>query len=215
MLSKFLADVSSPWRKSRAWPRFAPRAIVRSPLARSSIFRVGGRPIERSTTAATSALDRHCADVRGGRDVFLSRCHRKISAAVHGPFAGRLGPLLRRLPVGTYFSQSDHPTENDDDNASVLASRSIGIAARSTALSFFALRWLFNLMKHLRSCSRRRFWLPCSAVHCSANGSAGDGGRQSASASFGVFCWWCAPALAGFIRRRCSHSAAPSVTRFT
>ena len=80
--------------------------------------------------------------MRGGRDVFLSRRHRKISAAVHGPFAGRLGPLLRRLPVGTYFSQSDHPTENDDDNATVLAGRSIGAAARIHRTELFALRYL-------------------------------------------------------------------------
>src|SRR5262245_56237046 len=105
--------------KSPAWLRSAHRAIARSPPARCSIFPVGGRPIERSTTAATSAPDRHRTGVRGGRDFLVSRCHWKISAPVHGPLAGRLGPLLRRLFAGTYFSQPDHPAENDDDNAAV------------------------------------------------------------------------------------------------
>src|SRR5262245_26763462 len=103
--------------KSPAWLRSAHRAIARLPPARGLIFPVGGRPIDGSTTAATSTPHRHRTDVRGGRDFLVSRCHRKISASVHGPLAGCLGALLRRLFAGAYFSQSDHPAENDDDNA--------------------------------------------------------------------------------------------------
>src|SRR5215471_9833650 len=103
--------------KSPAWLRSARQAIARSPPARCSIFPVGGRPIERSTTAAPSTPHRHRTDVRGGRDFLVSRCHRKISASVYGPLAGCLGPLLRRLFAGAYFSQSNHPAENDEDNA--------------------------------------------------------------------------------------------------
>src|SRR5215467_4260115 len=123
--------------KSPVWLRFARRTIARSPPARSSIFPVGGRPIERSATAATPTPDRHRPDVRGGGDVFLSRRHRKISAALHGPSAGRMGPLLWRLRAGFYFSQSNYPAENDDDNAAVPASRSFRAAARIDRAEFF------------------------------------------------------------------------------
>src|SRR6478609_2931346 len=115
--------------KSPAWLRSAHRAIALSPPARCSIFPVGGRPIERSTTAATSTPDRHRTDVRGGCDFLLSRCHRKISAAVHGSLAGCLGPLLRRILAGAYFSQSHHPAEKEDDNAAVSAGRPVCAAA--------------------------------------------------------------------------------------
>src|SRR5215471_9161527 len=123
--------------KSPVWLRFARRAIARSPPARPSIFPVVGRPIERSATAATSAPDRHRPDVRGGSDVFLSRRHRKISAALHGPVAGRVGPLLWCLRAGFYFSQSDDQAENDDDNAAVPAGRSVRAAARIDRAELF------------------------------------------------------------------------------
>src|SRR5215470_4185506 len=115
--------------KSPVWLRFARRAIARSPPARCSIFPVGGRPIERSATAATSTPDRHRTDVRGGGDVFLSRRYWKIPAALHGSSAGRVGPLLRCLRAGFYFSQSDYPAENDDNEAALPANRPIGTAA--------------------------------------------------------------------------------------
>src|SRR5262245_16365062 len=125
--------------RSPAWLRFARPAIARSPPARSSIFPVGGRPIERSATSARSTPDRHRTDVRGGGDFFLSRCYRKVSASLHGSPAGCLGSLLRRFSAGAYFPQSSHPAENDDDNAAIPAGRPVHAAAWIDRAEFFRL----------------------------------------------------------------------------
>src|SRR6478752_10444836 len=116
--------------------RFVRRAIVHSRPVPYSIFQAGERPIE-ARTAAPPAADGHRVDVRGGRDLFMPRRHWKISAAIYGSIAGRVGSLLRRLPAGTHLSKSGHHTEIAGDDATLHAAWAVDTAARVYCIEFF------------------------------------------------------------------------------
>src|SRR5262245_12140867 len=118
-------------------PPFARRRTVRSRPVPYLIFPVDEPPIDRSRAPTPPAADRHCPDVRGSGVVFMPGHHWKIFAPVYGSAAGRVGALFRRLSVGTYLSQSDHKTQDDEDDAAIHAIWPLGAAAWIDCIEFF------------------------------------------------------------------------------